>query len=65
PCRDPRGPTASAVYLCRATAGELAGGDDAASARWFADISGLKLAFDHARVLADAGFAIARRRASE
>lgn len=36
---------------------KLLGGDDAAEARWFADLAGVELAFDHARVLADAGFA--------
>jgi hypothetical protein len=34
----------------------LAGGDDAAEARWFADLRGVPLAFDHAAVLAAAGF---------
>lgn len=55
PGRDPRGHTVSAIYLCRVVGGELAGGDDAAEARWFATIKGIALAFDHARVLADAG----------
>jgi 8-oxo-dGTP diphosphatase len=57
PGRDPRGHTVSAIYLCRVVGGELAGGDDAAEARWFASIEGIELAFDHARVLADAGMA--------
>lgn len=56
PARDPRGHTVSAVFLCRAEAGTLAGADDAAEARWFADLVGVELAFDHGRVLADAGF---------
>jgi len=56
PGRDPRGHTVSPVFLCRATGGTLAGADDAADARWFADLTGMRLAFDHARVLADAGF---------
>ena len=60
PDRDPRGHTVSAVYLCRAAAGELAGGDDAAEARWFADLAGVSLAFDHAAVLAAAGFIASR-----
>lgn len=55
PGRDPRGHTVSAVYLCRVLGGELRGGDDAAEARWFADVRGLELAFDHDRVLAAAG----------
>jgi len=54
PDRDPRGHTVSAVYLCRVTGGDLVGGDDASDARWFPDLSGLELAFDHAVVLADA-----------
>jgi len=61
PDRDPRGHTASAVYLCRVAGGVLAGGDDAAEARWFAELDGVTLAFDHADVLAAAGFSTARR----
>jgi 8-oxo-dGTP diphosphatase len=56
PGRDPRGPTASVVYLCRPTGGTLAGGDDAADARWFSDLEGVRLAFDHERILGEAGF---------
>ena len=57
PGRDPRCHTVSAVYLCRAVGGALAGGDDASDARWVGDLTGLELAFDHGTVLADAGFA--------
>jgi 8-oxo-dGTP diphosphatase len=56
PDRDPRGHTVSPVYLCRVVGGTLLGGDDAAEARWFADLRGVPLAFDHAAVLAAAGF---------
>jgi len=56
PARDPRGHAVSSIYLCRVTGGTLAGADDAAEARWFADLAGLELAFDHSHVLADAGF---------
>ena len=56
PGRDPRGHTVSVVYLCRVTGGSLAAGDDAAQCRFVADLRGLPLAFDHARILADAGF---------
>jgi 8-oxo-dGTP diphosphatase len=56
PDRDPRGHTVSPVYLCRVVGGTIAGGDDAAEARWFADLTGVELAFDHAAVLATAGF---------
>jgi 8-oxo-dGTP diphosphatase len=56
PDRDPRGHTVSVVYLCRVVRGTARGGDDASEARWFADVAGIELAFDHARILADAGF---------
>ena len=56
PKRDPRGHTVSAIYLCRELSGALAGSDDASEARWFEDLTGIDLAFDHARILADAGF---------
>lgn len=55
PTRDPRGHTVSAIYLCRVLGGDLAGADDAAEARWFSDLRGVELAFDHARVLTDIG----------
>lgn len=61
PGRDPRGHTVSAVYLCRATGGAVAGGDDAAEARWFADLAAIELAFDHAAILADAGVLLSAR----
>lgn len=54
PGRDPRGHTVSVVFLCRVTGGLLAGGDDAAEARWFASLAGIDLAFDHATILAGA-----------
>jgi 8-oxo-dGTP diphosphatase len=56
PARDPRGHTVSAIYLCRTVGGQLAGGDDATEARWFVDLTGVALAFDHASVLAAVGF---------
>lgn len=56
PGRDPRGHTVSVVYLCRVEGGQLQGGDDAAAARFFAELTGVSLAFDHARILQDAGF---------
>jgi 8-oxo-dGTP diphosphatase len=55
PDRDPRAHTVSVVYLCRVVGGTARGGDDASEARWFADVAGIELAFDHARILADAG----------
>ena len=54
PDRDPRGHTVSVVYLCRAVGGVLSGGDDASEARWFGDLTGIDLAFDHDIVLGDA-----------
>ncbi len=53
PARDPRGPTASAVYIARAR-GTPQAADDAAQATVFApgDIPEA-LAFDHALILAD------------
>ena len=59
PERDPRGHTVSPVYLCRVLGGSPHGGDDASDARWFSDLTGVKLAFDHADVLADAFFRLA------
>lgn len=56
PGRDPRGATASVVYQCQVVGGEIEGGDDAAEARWFFSLAELRLAFDHRRILADAGF---------
>jgi 8-oxo-dGTP diphosphatase len=56
PDRDPRGHTVSPVYLCRVVSGVARGGDDASEARWFSDLAGVELAFDHAAVLADAFF---------
>ena len=57
PKRDPRGRTVSATYLCKRVGGEVKGSDDASSAAWY-DVKPLKhtsLAFDHSKMLADAG----------
>jgi 8-oxo-dGTP diphosphatase len=54
PRRDPRGHICSAVFLARAPRARPAAGDDAAAAEWIADWSKVDLAFDHARILADA-----------
>jgi len=55
PGRDPRGQTVSVVHVI-AVETELAvsGADDAREARWFALDSLPTLAFDHARIVADA-----------
>lgn len=54
PKRDPRGHTVSVAYLVARTAGELSGGDDAASAAFVSDWREQKLAFDHDQIVADA-----------
>jgi len=54
PGRDPRGPIVSVAYLARV--GEVAprAGDDAAAAVWIDLDQAAGLAFDHARIVADA-----------
>jgi 8-oxo-dGTP diphosphatase len=55
PARDPRGHTVSIAFLAvlpRASVPRA--GSDAAAAEWVEDWRVLKLAFDHARILADA-----------
>lgn len=54
PGRDPRGHTVSVVYLATPTGGTLRADSDAADAVTFSDWRSLDLAFDHARILADA-----------
>jgi len=54
PKRDPRGHTVSAAFLVRPKSTKVVGGDDAASAEFVADWRGLKLAFDHNEIVADA-----------
>lgn len=55
PARDPRGHTVSAVYVLKVSGiVDIAAGDDAAEARWFPLDKLPPLAFDHARILADA-----------
>ena len=54
PDRDPRGHTCSIAYLTQIENTPVMGGDDAATAEWVADWRRLKLAFDHARIIADA-----------
>jgi 8-oxo-dGTP diphosphatase len=54
PQRDPRGHTCSVVFLARVGRAKATAGDDAAAAEWVADRRGIELAFDHARILADA-----------
>ena len=55
PARDPRGHTASAVFLAKLpVAAPPIAGDDAAAAEWVADWRTEQLAFDHAQILEDA-----------
>jgi 8-oxo-dGTP diphosphatase len=61
PGRDPRGHTCSAVFLVTAPRGKPQGGDDAAVAEWVADWTKVDLAFDHAKILADARKLVRRR----
>jgi 8-oxo-dGTP diphosphatase len=60
PARDPRGHTVAVVYLTRVRAVRARAGDDAAGADWIEDWRSEPLAFDHARILADA-MRLARR----
>jgi 8-oxo-dGTP diphosphatase len=55
PKRGPRGHTVSIVFLARVQDGAVAhAGSDAASIEWVKDWRKLELAFDHAKILADA-----------
>ena len=54
PARDPRGHTVSVTFLVRRRGGTLLGADDADEARFFPLDALPALAFDHARILADA-----------
>jgi len=54
PLRDPRGHTCSVAFLTCLARGRPKAGDDAAGAEWVKGWSKLDLAFDHARIVADA-----------
>lgn len=54
PGRDPRGPTASVVFLMQGRPGGPSGGDDAADAAWVPLEDARGLAFDHDTILRDA-----------
>jgi len=56
PSRDPRGHVVSVCFLAEQANGRLSAKGDAAEARVFKDIPWQELAFDHARILRDAGF---------
>jgi 8-oxo-dGTP diphosphatase len=55
PGRDPRGHTCSVVFLTRVGSAVAKAGTDAAAAEWVAPRPDLELAFDHAKILGDAG----------
>lgn len=54
PKRDPRGHTVSVAFLVRPRSTKVMGGDDAASASFVENWRKAKLAFDHAKIVADA-----------
>jgi 8-oxo-dGTP diphosphatase len=54
PGRDPRGPVVSIAFLVTPATDLATGGDDAEDAAFVADWKTTDLAFDHARIVADA-----------
>jgi len=56
PSRDPRGHIVSVCFLAEQANGRPSAKGDAAEARIFRNIPWSELAFDHARILRDAGF---------
>ncbi|HTT44876.1 MAG TPA: NUDIX hydrolase [Thermoplasmata archaeon] len=54
PHRDPRKPTTTVAFLVTGPGGAPTGGDDAARAEWVPLSLARPLAFDHAKILADA-----------
>lgn len=54
PGRDPRRHTVSAAFVVEWDGGAVSGGDDAASAAFVSDWREKQLAFDHAKIVADA-----------
>lgn len=54
PGRDPRGAVVSIAFATRIPRSAPKSGDDAAGAEWVADWRTCALAFDHAKILADA-----------
>lgn len=56
PKRDPRGHVVSVCFIAERANGKPVANSDAAEARLFKDIPWSELAFDHSRMLRDAGF---------
>lgn len=54
PARDPRGHTVSVAFVVEWDGAAVRGGDDAASAAFVKDWREKRLAFDHAKIVADA-----------
>lgn len=54
PKRDPRGHTVAVVYATRVRSAKAQAGDDACAVEWVEGWRKEKLAFDHARIIADA-----------
>jgi 8-oxo-dGTP diphosphatase len=54
PRRDPRGHTCSVAFLTQVGRVEATAGDDAEAVAWVSEWQGLKLAFDHSKIIADA-----------
>lgn len=54
PKRDPKRHTVGVAFLVRPRSTKAVGGDDAATAEWVEDWRGKRLAFDHAKMVADA-----------
>jgi 8-oxo-dGTP diphosphatase len=54
PRRDPRGHTCSVAFLTQVEHVEATAGDDAEAVAWVSEWRGLKLAFDHSMIIADA-----------
>ena len=54
PRRDPRGHACSVAFLVRVGRAKAMAGDDAAAAEWVEHWDRLALAFDHAKIVADA-----------
>jgi 8-oxo-dGTP diphosphatase len=52
--RDPRGHVVSVAFLMKVRSAKAKAGDDAAAAAFVADWRSKRLAFDHARIVADA-----------
>jgi len=61
PGRDPRGHTCSVAFRTRVARATPKAGDDAAAAEWVSDWTKVELAFDHARILGDAGRLMRRK----